>query len=342
MAASKGKLTVAVTGPTGEIGREFVRALERSRDVGEIRGMARRPFDPEELGWKRAAYVQGDILSEESVRDLVAGADVVVHLAFVIFGDRDEAREVNLEGSRNVFRAAAEAKAKRLVYTSSVAAYGFHRDNPQPLTEDVEPRGTEGFYYSAQKAELERALAKTLHGSRTRAYVFRPSIVAGPESLALVENMPYLQAAQALPSRLRRALATLPTPAPVLPDFGVPLQLVHADDVATALRAGVLGRGSPGIYNLAAEGELSMSHIASALGWRSVRVPKAAIDTTAKLLTRMPLAPARAEWLHALRVPVVMDTAKARRELGWRRQFDAEKTLRATVAAARKAGLLAA
>jgi nucleoside-diphosphate-sugar epimerase len=54
--------------------------------------------------------------------------------------------------------AAAAAHVERLVYTSSVAAYGFHADNPQPLTEDVEPRGSERFYYSAQKAELERAL----------------------------------------------------------------------------------------------------------------------------------------------------------------------------------------
>ena len=74
--------------------------------------------------------------------------------------------------------------------------------------------------------------------------------------------MPYLQAAQSLPGPLKRALSALPTPAPILPDFGVPLQLVHAEDVATALRAGVVGRGSPGIYNLAARGEVTMSDIA--------------------------------------------------------------------------------
>ena len=64
------------------------------------------------------------------------GADVAVHLAFAIFGGREETRRVNLEGSRNVFEAAIEAGVKRLVYASSVAAYGFHADNPQPLTED--------------------------------------------------------------------------------------------------------------------------------------------------------------------------------------------------------------
>lgn len=67
------KLSVAVTGPTGEIGRSFIRALERSRDVGEIRGMARRPFDPESYGWKRAEYVRGDILDRDAVASFVAG-----------------------------------------------------------------------------------------------------------------------------------------------------------------------------------------------------------------------------------------------------------------------------
>ena len=338
--ASERKLSVAVTGPTGEIGRAFIRALERSREVGEIRGMARSPFDPAEYGWRKTDYVRGDILDPQTVQSFIAGADVVVHLAFIIFGDRDETRSVNLEGSRNVFDATVASGCERLVYTSSVAAYGFHEENPQPLTEDIEPRGTDGFYYSAQKAELEETLAETLAGSSTKAWVFRPSIVGGPDSPLLITSMPYLQAASALPGPLKRALDALPTPAPVLPDFGTPLQLVHADDVATALRAAVLGRGEPGVYNLAAKGELHIGDVASALGWRSVKVPKAAIAATSQLLDRMPLVPARAEWLHALRIPVVMDTAKARRELRWRPKHDAAETLAETVEGARESGAL--
>ncbi len=338
--AAKRKLSVAVTGPTGEIGRAFIRALERSRDVGEIRGMARSPFDPEAYGWRKTDYVQGDILDAQTVQSFIAGADVAVHLAFIIFGDRDETRSINLEGSRNVFEATVASGCERLVYTSSVAAYGFHEENPLPLTEDVEPRGTEGFYYSAQKAELERTLDEVLEGSDTQAWIFRPSIVGGPDSPMLVTSMPYLQAAAILPSPLKTALDALPTPSPVLPDFGTPLQLVHADDVATALRAAVVGRGEPGVYNLAAKGELRIGDVASALGWRSVKVPKAAIDATAQLLDRMPLAPARAEWLHALRIPVIMDTAKARRELSWRPKHDAAATLSQTVEGARDSGAI--
>ena len=328
-------VTVAVTGPTGEIGKSFVRALEQAEGVGEIRGMARRPFDPASLGWERTSYVQGDILDRRAVDDLVAGADVVVHLAFLIFGDAGETRRTNLEGSRHVFEAAAAAGANRIVYTSSVAAYGFHADNPLPLVEDLPARGTESLYYSAQKAELEGVLAESLDGSTTAAYVFRPCIVGGPESPALVEHIPYVQAAAVLPALLRRLVNALPTPAPVLPDFGVPMQLVHADDVAQALVAAVLGRGEPGVYNLAGAGEVTLADLARELGWHSIRVPRTTLDLTGALVERFPFAPTGAQWVQALRVPVVMDTTKARTQLGWRPAYDAQETLRATVAGAR-------
>jgi hypothetical protein len=57
-------LTLAVTGPTGEIGTTFIRA--RQEAVGEIRGMARRPFERSSFGWQRAHYVQGDILDRKA------------------------------------------------------------------------------------------------------------------------------------------------------------------------------------------------------------------------------------------------------------------------------------
>jgi uncharacterized protein YbjT (DUF2867 family) len=209
--------------------------------------MARRPFDPAATGLTKTEYHQGDVLDREAVDALVADADVVVHLAFIIVGGIDESREINLTGSRNVFEAAAAAdRVKRLVYTSSVAAYGFHEENPQPLTENVETRGTEAHYYSAQKAELEGVLERALKGSGTDAYVFRPCIVAGPEALTMIEEIPYVQAAGRLPGPLRALLGVNPLLKPVIPDPGVPFQLVHHDDVATALLAATLGRGQAG------------------------------------------------------------------------------------------------
>jgi nucleoside-diphosphate-sugar epimerase len=302
--------------------------------------MARRPFDPRAEGLRKTEYRQGDVLDRASVQQLVEGADVVVHLAFIIIGARAEMRTVNLEGSRNVFEAAVAAGAKRLVYTSSVAAYGFHADNPSPLTEDVLPRGTEEHHYSAQKAELEGVLREIVAGTATETYVLRPCIVAGTDALALVENIPYVRLSEKMPAAVLRALEILPALKPVIPDPGVPFQLVHHDDVATALRATVLGRGAAGVYNLAGPGTLTLADVADALGWYSVPIPELAVDATAEIVARVPFLPTEAQWIEAFRTPTLMDCSKARRELRWRPRYDAAETLRQMVDTARSERLI--
>jgi nucleoside-diphosphate-sugar epimerase len=334
------KLTVAVTGPTGDIGRSLLRALESQPKVGRIAAMARSPFDPAEVGLGKTEYRQADVLDAEAVAEVIAGADVVVHLAFVIMGDLEATTSVNLEGSRNVFRAAIESGAKRLVYASSVAAYGFHDDNPELLTEDVPARGTQRHYYSAQKAELEGALWELLGDDGPDTYVFRPCIVAGPDALAMLETIPYIQLSEKMPSAVLRALESMPALKPVIPDTGVPFQLVHHDDVAAALSAAILGQGEPGVYNLAAEGTITMSDLARALGWYSVPIPDLAVGAAAELVARLPFMPAEAQWIETLRHPVLMDTTRARELLDWRPEHDAAETLAEMVQAGRSASLI--
>jgi len=333
-------LTVAITGPTGDIGRSLLRRLDANPEVDKVIGMARRPFDPTSLGLEKTEYRQGDILEPESLGGLVDGADVLVHLAFIIIGGHEETHRINLEGTRNVFEAALGSGVKRFVYTSSVAAYGFHDDNPQPLTEEVPPKGTDEFYYSAQKAELERELHKMVDGSGVETYVFRPCVVAGPDALTLVEAMLDQLALGGRLPQIPRFLETVPFLKPVLPDPGSPFQLVHHDDVAQALDAAITGRGEPGVYNLAADGEIKVADLASALGWYSVPIPGLAVEVTAEVIARVPFVPAELSWINALRVPVVMDTSKAREKLGWQPEHDTHETLEQTVESARAEGVL--
>jgi UDP-glucose 4-epimerase len=337
---ARGGLTVAVTGPTGDIGRSLLRALESSDEVGRVHAMARRPFDPAAEGLRKTEYRRADVLDATAVRKIVDGADVVVHLAFMIMGNGEETTRINLEGSRNVFRTAIDAGVSRLVYASSVAAYGFAADNPPLLTEDLEPRGTQRHYYSAQKAELEIALRELLAGADTAAYVFRPCIVAGPDALTLVESIPYVQLSEKMPAAILRALEFMPALKPVIPNPGVPFQLVHHDDVASALLAAVLGRGQPGVYNLAGPGTLTMADLADALGWYSVPVPDIAVGAAAELVARLPFVPDEAQWIESVRRPVIMDTSRARDLLGWRPRHDARETLQEMVRAARSGRLI--
>src|SRR3954469_10722649 len=293
-------LTVAVTGPTGDLGIALVSALERSRRVKKIVGMARRPFDPESEGWKKTEYRQGDVQDKASVRDAVKGADVVVHLAFAIIGGGSASHEINVGGSKNVFEAAVDSGAERICYASSVAAYGFHQDNPDWLTEAIPPPCTPENFYSAQTARGGALLGQILlRTGRTRAWVFRPCVVAGPRAQTLVEEIPYFKISDALPDPVRRFLGGMPILKPVIPDVGPRFQLVHHDDVASAFVAGTLGKGSPGPYNLAGRGTIEMSDVADALGWYAIPLPDLAIDVTAEVVARLPRVPPQLAWIHS-------------------------------------------
>jgi UDP-glucose 4-epimerase len=329
-------LTVAVTGPTGDLGVAIVSALERSRRVKRIVGMARKPFDPAEHRWKKTEYRQGDVTDRSSVRSLVRGADVVVHLAFAVLTASDATRDLNVEGSKTVFEEAAKAGAERICYASSVAAYGFHVDNPDWLTEDIPPRGSPEHPYSEQKAEVEKMLGQVLLRRRkTVAYAFRPCIVAGPKARTFLEEIPYYRLSEAMPEPVARLLSSMPVLKPVIPDPGVRFQLVHEDDVASAFAAGVAGKGEPGPYNLAARGTLTLTDVAAALDWYAVPVPGLAVEAAVEVATRLPLAPDSVAWLHSAKKPVLMKTDRARKQLGWRPKHTATATLRQMIAAHR-------
>lgn len=324
-------VTVAVTGPTGEIGVSAVTALEREPAVDAIIGMARRPFDPSSRGWLKTSYQQGDILDRAAVDALVAQADVVIHLAFIIMGSRDESARVNLEGTRNVFEATVAAdRPRRLVYTSSVAAYGYHSDNPVPLTEDVAARGSAEHYYSEQKAACEALLADITKDSPLEVYVLRPCVVAGPNATALADAMPWNQ----LPGPVRAVVKAVPVLKPVVPDPGYPLQLVHHDDVATAIALAATAPAPQGVYNIAGDGVVTVADVARALGGRPVRVPAVAATAASAAISRVPRVPSMLEWLHTARTSMVMDTTKAKTQLGWRPLHSSAETLEALAAGA--------
>src|SRR5215217_1892366 len=186
-------LTVAVTGPTGTFGFGLMPLLQSDRRIARIVGIARRPFDPAEHGWTKMEYRQGDVRDPDALEDAFRDADVVVHLAFMITGtaDRETISAINIDGTQNTFQAAAAAGAARFVYASSVAAYGFHEDNPVGMTEDWPTRPADHLFYAQEKAEIEQ----TLFEERDKhpeldLYLLRPPIVLGPHAAGAKDIMP--------------------------------------------------------------------------------------------------------------------------------------------------------
>ena len=323
------ELTVAVTGPTGTFGLALMPLLQQDDQVGRVIGIARRPFDPAQHGWTKMEYRRGDVRDVDALRTAFAGADVVVHLAFLILsGARETTRAINVEGTLNAFRAAAEVGAKRFVYASSIAAYGFHRDNPIGIQEDWETRPADRLFYAQEKAELEHLLQQeaTQHPG-TALYLLRPPIVLGPDAVGAKLSIPDVLAplVRGAGAALRR-LPGLPALVPTLP-----LQLIHQEDVAEALRLCVLGAGPPGAYNIAADDVVTAADIARELGLRVVPLPGAPVAAAARVVSRFRYLPSGAQWVEALSHPSIMDTTKAKDELGWSPRYSAIESLRSTI-----------
>jgi nucleoside-diphosphate-sugar epimerase len=335
VAARPQKLTVAVTGPTGTFGFGLVPLLEADERVGRIVGIARRPFDPAEHGWTKMAYRRGDVRDPEALARAFAGADVVVHLAFMITGasHRETIRAINVEGTLNTFAAAAVG-ARRFVYASSVAAYGFGRDNPMAMTEDWPTRPAEHLFYGQEKAEIEQLLQDAAATQpRIGLYLLRPPIVLGPHSIGAKSFLP--ARLEPLARRLASLALRLPVPIPALV-APLPVQFVHEQDVGEALRLCVVGAGPPGAYNVAGDGVLTAIDIARELGLAPVAVPRGPVQAAAQLLAALPFAPPAVGWAEAISNPAIMDAGKAKRELGWRPRYSGLEALRDTVRAQRE------
>jgi nucleoside-diphosphate-sugar epimerase len=327
-------LTVAITGPTGTFGFGLVPLLEADPRIGRVVGIARRPFDPAAHGWSKMEYRRGDVRDPEALREAFEHVDVVVHLAFMITGtaSAQTIRAINVEGTLNVFAAAVAAQAHRFVYASSVAAYGFHPDNPIGMTEDWPVRPADRLFYAQEKAELERLLfAQARDHPGIDLYVLRPPIVLGPHAVGAKDVLPapVAAAAQLMLDVARRFRVPIPVPAPDLP-----MQLIHEDDVGQALLSCVVAAGPPGAYNIAGDGVLTAADVLRELGLTPLPLPAAVAQGAARAAARIPRAafiPPAAEWVEAVSHPAIMDTTKAREELGWRPRYTGLEALRDTL-----------
>jgi nucleoside-diphosphate-sugar epimerase len=336
MPSTSSLLTVAVTGPTGTFGFGFVPLLQGEARVGRIVGIARRPFDPAEHGWSKMEYRQGDVRDPAALAQAFAGADVVVHLAFMITGtaSAETIRAINVEGTVNAYRAAREAGAERFVYASSVAAYGFHPDNPIGMTEEWPTRPADRLFYAQEKAELEELLqVEAADEDGPALYLLRPPIVLGPHAVGAKDMLPGPVAR--VGKTALDVLGRLPLPLPVLAP-GLQLQFIHEDDVGQALLKCVLGAGPPGAYNIAGDGVLTGADVARELGLAPIAIPGRIVQSASRAISSLPwpgAVPPAAEWIEALSHPSIMDTSKAKRELGWEPRFTGLEALRATLGA---------
>jgi nucleoside-diphosphate-sugar epimerase len=196
------------------------------------------------------------------------------------------------------------------------------------MTEDWPTRPAGRLFYAQEKAELEHLLEQeAARHPETALYLLRPPIVLGPQALGAKAQLPAPLAW--LGRKVLGEEGKLPVPLPALvPDL--PMQFIHQDDVGRALLQCVVAAGPPGAYNIAADDVVSALDVARVLGLVPVSLPAGPTYAAARALSRLPLLPSVAEWVEAASHPAVMDTTRARTELGWTPRFTALEALRAT------------
>jgi len=315
-------MRIAVTGASGNVGVRLLERLRAEAAVSEIVGIARRP--PTEPG-ERTTWVALDLGADSAETPLpaaLAGVDAVVHLAWLIQPSHAPRvmERVNVGGTSRVLRAVATAGVPALVHASSVGAYSPAAKTPRH-DESYPTGGIPGSLYSAQKAAAERLVdAFERDHPGVRVARVRPAIVLQRDAGA--EQSRYFLGRLVPASLLRRPLL----PVAPLPDRLV-TQVVHAADIADLFARAALSDDARGAYNGATEPVLDPDAIAAVLSARRVRVPEALLRAVVEVTWRLRLQPTDRGWVElGLRSPV-MDTTRARTELGWAPNADAGLTL---------------
>jgi nucleoside-diphosphate-sugar epimerase len=302
-------MRVVVVGATGNVGTSVVSALAADDSVESVLGLARRPRGPAhpKVRWERADVRLTDLAPA------FAGADAVVHLAWLLQPSHHEPRmrAVNVDGSGRVFEAAAAAGVRTLVYASSVGAYAAAPSSGRPLDEAWPATGIPSAYYARHKARVEALLDRfEAEHPEMRVVRLRPALIFKREAATAIKR--YFVGPLVPPWAIRPgALPALPWPA------GLRFQAVHTSDVAQAYRLAVMNDEARGAYNIAADPVIGPSEFGGIVNARIVEVPPGVVRKTLDLSWRARLQATAPGWLDmALGVPV-MDTSRARSELGW-------------------------
>jgi len=298
---------VLITGAAGYLGSSVVESLaERAVRTGDPACIVAGDVREVPPGGRRKGveYLSLDVRTP-GIAEVLARheIDTVVHLAAIVTPGPKSNREleyaVDVLGTRNVLEACAGAGVRRVIVTSSGAAYGYYADNPAWLTEDDPVRGNEAFAYAHHKRLVEEMLAdyRGRHPALEQV-VFRVGTILGESThnqiTALFER-PRLIAIRGSAS---------------------PFVFIWDRDVAGAIERAVFD-GPAGIYNVAGDGALSIQEIAARLGKRCITLPPGLLRAVLAVLHPLGLSQYGPEQVDFLRYRPVLDNRRLKEVFGY-------------------------
>lgn len=310
--ARKPSRSVLITGGAGYLGSQLVDRLAADRGGLEtLVSLDLRPVSESER-LSGVVYETGDI-REPVIADLLRrhAVDTVVHLAAIVTPGQHDSREflksIDVGGTENVFAACLDAGVRRLIVTSSGAAYGYYADNPEPLHEDDAIRGNPEFAYSDHKRQVEEFLAQQREEHpELEQVIFRPGTILGSS----VQN----QITALFDRRVVLGIRGSDTP----------FVFVWDQDVVGCLIEAVRGARA-GIYNLAGDGVMTLAEIAEAIGKRVVSLPAWLIRGVLGVLHPLGLAQYGPEQVDFLRYRPVLSNERLRTEFGYKLRMNSRE-----------------
>jgi len=295
---------ILVTGASGYIGRQLVEALSRAKENfrGILAGDVRQV--PTEERRPGVRYLRLDVRSESLVEILEQGrVTTVVHLASIVTPGKGSGREfaysVDVLGTSNVVRACVQARARKIILTSSGAAYGYHRDNPVPLQERDALRGNPEFAYSDHKRQVEELLARyRREHPELRQLVLRLCTVLGDSADNQITSL-------------------FQKPA-ILGISGAssPFVFIWDKDVVGCILRGIQ-EDLEGIYNVAGDGVLTLAEMASMMGKPYIPVPAWLARFSLTVLKKFGLTQYGPEQVRFLRYRPVLSNRKLKEDFGY-------------------------
>lgn len=307
---------IAITGCSSRFAQVLLPLLEEDPEVKQIVGI---DLTPPTTTYRKVQFHQCDVRSPE-LGKLLMGCDTLVHLAFVVTRPYAlplaEAASINLEGTWNACRAAAEAGVRKLVVSSSIAAYGILPDNVDFLTEESPLRGLyTDFYYSQHKHANEIWLdGLQLAFPALVITRLRPCIVMGPHQSGL----------GLLASADRTHFASPES-------YQGRLQFVHEDDLASAFHASIR-HDLAGAYNVVGDGADSLPAIARAIGLQVVDVPREMLLAEVERLWKAGESNAGPEWMGG-EGSLICSNARLKATGYWQPRYNTVESCAATLAA---------
>lgn len=308
---------VYVTGGSGFLGRSAVRGLAAASDRVELVVSADLNLPGAEDRVDGVVYDRADVTDFATVAGQIQenGIDTVVHLASIVNPGKSTTVEqeyaVDVTGSRNVFEACVRHGVERVVVSSSGAAYGYHADSPEWLTEDDPVRGTDTFPYSLHKRLVEEMLV----GYRESApqldqVVLRIGTILGESVDNQITDL----------FKRKRLLKIRGSDSPFV--------FIWDQDVMAIIEQAVLGKKT-GIYNVAGDGRMTIDEIAAELGKPVMTLPVGVLKTALAVAHRLGLTPHGAAQTDFLQYRPVLDNSRLKSEFGYTPKYTSREAFTA-------------